>query len=104
MLDINSIRKDFPILAINDASVDYNSYINAYIRTLTNTTDDYSTGDGTKFVVDIYPVQCIGGVYQKVSGTAGFGLNSSHKFVMDDANADSVAGNNQISMMHGEEK
>ena len=90
--------KDFPIIAINGAQTDYNDYINAYIRVLTNTTDNYAASGGTKFVVDIYPCQCIGGVYQKVTGTAGFKLQSG-KFKMDDSAADSIAGNSQISMI-----
>jgi hypothetical protein len=90
--------KDFPIIAINGAQTDYNDYINAYIRVLTNTTDNYAASGGTKFVVDIYPCKCIGGVYQKVTGTAGFKLQSG-KFKMDDSAADSIAGNSQISMI-----
>lgn len=91
---------DFPILAINGAETSgYNDYINAYIRTLTNTTDDYSVADASKYKVDIYACQCINGVYQKVSGSPGFSLNSSRKFVMDDSAADSIADNDQISMI-----
>ena len=92
--------EDFPIIAINGAETGgYNNYINAYIHTLTNTTDDYSAVNAAKYRVDIYACQCINGVYQKVSGTPGFSLNNNRKFVMDDSAADSIAENDQISMI-----
>ena len=90
--------QDFPIIAVNGDD-NFNNYINAYIRTLTNTTDDYSVSNASKYVVDIYPCQCINGVYQKVEGTQGFKLNSSNQFVMEDSAADSIADNNQFSMI-----
>ena len=89
---------DFPIIAINGAQMNYNEYINAYIRTLTNTTDSYTANIAGKFKVDIYPCQCINGVYQRVSGTPGFQKNNNN-FVMVDSAADSVAKYNQISMI-----
>ena len=96
--------EDFPILAIggekSNNATGYNAEINAYIRLLTNTTDNYQTNVSGKFTVDIYPCQCINGIYKKVDGTAGFKLDSgSSKFIMDDEHADSIAGNNQISMI-----
>ncbi|HAV89811.1 MAG TPA: hypothetical protein DCW44_00815 [Eubacterium sp.] len=90
---------DFPIISINDASKNYNDYINAYIRTLTNTTDTYTADISGKYSIAIYPCQCINGVYQKVSGTTGFQRNASGNYIMDDTQADSIAGNNQISMI-----
>ncbi len=89
---------DFPIIAINGAQTNYNAYINAYIRTLTNTTDSYNSDVNEKFTVDIFPCQCISGVYRKVSGTSGFQRKSGN-FVMVDSAADSIAQNNQISMI-----
>ena len=89
---------DFPIIAINGAQPNYNAYINAYIRTLTNTTDSYNSDVNEKFTVDIFPCQCISGVYKKVSGTSGFQRKSGN-FVMVDSAADSIAKNNQISMI-----
>lgn len=90
---------DFPIIAVNGAEDNYNSYINAYIRTLTNTTDTYTADVAGKYSIAIYPCQCINGVYQKVSGTTGFQRNSGGNYIMDDTHADSIAGNNQISMI-----
>lgn len=90
---------DFPIIAINGAEDNYNSYINAYIRTLTNTTDTYTADVAGKYSISIYPCQCINGVYRKVSGTTGFQRNASGNYIMDDTQADSIAGNNQISMI-----
>lgn len=92
---------DFPIIAINGGKDDYNQYINAYIRTLTNTNDAYSTeGVAGKFVVDIYPCRCISGVYQKVSVKAGTGLQLDNGYyIMKDQAADSIAGQNQITMI-----
>ena len=90
---------DFPIIAINRAEYNYNSYINAYIRTLTNTTDTYTADVAGKYSISIYPCQCINGVYQKVSGTTGFQRNANGNYIMDDTQADSIAGNNQISMI-----
>ena len=90
---------DFPIISINGGATNYNSYINAYIRTLTNTTDTYTADVAGKYSISIYPCQCIDGVYQKVSGTTGFQRNASGNYIMDDTQADSIAGNNQISMI-----
>ncbi len=90
---------DFPIIAVNGGAENYNNEINAYIRTLTNTTDSYNTDVAGKYSITLYPCQCIDGVYQKVSGTTGFQLNNSNNYVMVDSAADSVAGNNQITMI-----
>lgn len=90
---------DFPIIAINGAEPDYNDEINAYIRTLTNTTDIYTAGVDGKYSIALYPCQCKDGVYRKVDGTPGFQLNNSKNYVMVDSAADSVAGNNQITMI-----
>lgn len=92
---------DFPIIAINGGKDDYNQYINAYIRTLTNTNDAYSTeGLAGKFVVDIYPCRCISGVYQKVSVEAGTRLQLDNGYyIMKDQAADSIAGQNQMTMI-----
>lgn len=90
---------DFPIIAVNGGATNYNNYINAYIRTLTNTTDAYTADVSGKYSIAIYPCQCINGVYQKVSGTTGFQRNSGGNYIMDDTHADSIAGNNQISMI-----
>ena len=89
---------DFPIIAINGGAANYNSEINAYIRTLTNTTDSYTAGVDGKYSIALYPCQCKDGVYRKVDGTPGFQLNSQN-YVMVDSAADSVAGNNQITMI-----
>ncbi len=89
---------DFPIIAINGAESDYYNEINAYIRTLTNTTDNYNEPVAGKYSIALYPCQCIEGVYQKVSGTQGLQLNNK-KYVMVDTAADSVAGHNQITMI-----
>ena len=90
---------DFPIIAINGAEPEYNDEINAYIRTLTNTTDIYTAGVDGKYSIALYPCQCKDGVYRKVDGTPGFQLNNSKNYVMVDSAADSVAGNNQITMI-----
>ena len=93
---------DFPIIAINGGQQHYNDEINAYIRTLTNTTDDYTQNVANKFNVVIYPCQCKDGVYQKVSGTSGFQLDNTGGtgyYKMVDSAADSIAGKNQISMI-----
>lgn len=89
---------DFPIIAINGGAANYNNEINAYIRTLTNTTDSYTAGVDGKYSIALYPCQCKDGVYQKVDGTTGLQLNSKN-YVMVDSAADSVAGNNQITMI-----
>lgn len=90
---------DFPIIAINGAEDDYNSYINAYIRTLTNTTDTYNADVSGKYSIAIYPCQCKNGVYQKVSGTTGLQRDNNGNYYMKDDYADSIASNNQISMI-----
>ncbi|MBR1752193.1 MAG: hypothetical protein IJ740_15230 [Ruminococcus sp.] len=98
--------EDFPIIAIGDSETNYNDYINAYIRVLTNTdtTDNYNETNSDKYIVDIYPCRCINGVYQKYDKdgdktiSPGFKLDGG-LFKMDDDNADSIQDNNQISMI-----
>lgn len=56
-LPSNSVT-DFPIVVINSTAYqDSTDLINQYIRTLTNTTDDYAanTGVSSRFIVKIYP-------------------------------------------------
>lgn len=92
--------EDFPIIAIGGSETDYNDYINAYIRVLTNTTDNYNETNSDKYIVDIYPCRCIDGVYQKYNGDPGFIIDKTNgNFKMDDDNADSIQDNNQISMI-----
>ena len=97
---------DFPILAIGGQKTvneGYDDEINAYIRVLTNTTDDYSADGAEKFKVDIYACQYIDGKYQKVTGDGihpGLELDTDNeRFIMNDNNADSIAPNNQFSMI-----
>ncbi|MBR1422264.1 MAG: hypothetical protein IJ571_02315 [Ruminococcus sp.] len=97
---------DFPILAIGGQKTvneGYDAEINAYIRVLTNTNDDYDYSESVagKYKVDIYACQYINGKYQKVdNATPGLELNTTTgMFIMNDNNADSIAPNNQFSMI-----
>ena len=96
----NNDGEDFPIIAIGGAKTDYNDYINAYIRTLTNTTGNYNQSSSGNYTVDLYPCKCINGVYQKDGSASDCGLQLvSGKFTYVDAKADSIAGQNQFTMI-----
>lgn len=96
--------EDFPIISIGGTD-DYTAYIESYIRTLTNTSDDYSKSADSKYRIDVYPCQCIDGSYQRVSGDCGLehgATNGVYYYRMNPSSsvkADSVAGNDQISMI-----
>lgn len=96
----NNEGEDFPIIAIGGALTDYNDYINAYIRTLTNTAVSYNQSS-SNFSVDLYPCKCINGVYQRdtTSGAVGGLQLQNNKFVYVDEKADSIAGQNQFTMI-----
>lgn len=92
---------NFPVIALGGATnnANYTSFIQAYIRLVTNTKKNYIEDETGIYKIKVYPCRYIDGYYQKVDGvTQGLRLTGG-QYKMTENLADSTKDNNQISLI-----